>query len=137
MSFIPKKINLIVFFQKSQTICFIPSFGHDIKGNLPSNRVSHVKVSKLLSEDIDKFFSDLMLLIINFKLISLFLGTVSSNWGYVDHSCSVFDESATLDGDVDLRKVFETEIDEFFKFFFWKVFIDWLNKKWCTWHPIC
>ncbi len=114
MSFISKKVYLLVFLQKPQTICLVPSLWHHIKWNLSSDRVGHVKICKLFFKGFNEFFSYLMLLIISLELISLFLGTVSSNWWNVDHSSTIFNKSATLDWNVNLWQVFQTIINESF-----------------------
>jgi hypothetical protein len=127
MGFISKKVNFIVFLQKPQTICLVPSLWHYIKWNLSSDWISHVKVYKLFFKSVDKFFTYFMLLIISFELISLLLRTVSSNRWNVNHSGTVFNKSSALYRNFNLWQVFKTKINESFQLFFWQMLIYWLH----------
>jgi len=60
------------------------------------------------------FFSDHMLFVIYLKRVSLLLGTVSSNRRNVNHSSSILNESPSFDWNVNIGKVFQIEIYEFF-----------------------
>lgn len=67
--------------------------------------------------------------IVFFEVISFCLRTISADRTHIEHSGSILDEGASLDGDVDLRQVFQTKVDEGFEFVFAQEVLDRLFSK--------
>jgi hypothetical protein len=104
--------NVIVFLNILQAETFVPSFWEDIKRNLSSNRELQVQTIHLLLESEHECLSDSSSLIVVFESVPLLLIAVSSDWGDVHHSISVFKERSSLDWDVQVSDVSQTEVNQ-------------------------
>ena len=130
--FVAKEVDIFIVFQKFQTVSFVPTNRKNIKTDLPSNWILYSQIWKLFPQSLNKGFSDLMLMIILLKIISLSLRTVSSNWRNVDQSRSVLYKSSPFNRYIDIGKVVKTEVDEFLKLIFSNVVFDALRVNYFT-----
>lgn len=112
ISLVTKEVNVLNVIDELQGISLIPSYGEDIKGDLTSNGEGKVIVCKLILQDSDKLFPNVSVLVILLEFTALLLGTVTSDWGYVEHALAEFDEGASLDGDVEICYIAKDEVNE-------------------------
>lgn len=98
IGFVPKKVNFFIILEESEAVSFVPSFWHDIEGNLSTNWIRHVQIYKLFLQDRNKLFPYLMLFIINLELISFFLRTIPAYWRDVDHPSPVLNKCSSFYG---------------------------------------
>lgn len=71
------------------------------------------EMGKLFFENSDKLFANLCRLVVFGKLVTFLVARVSANRANVDHAVSELDESAALDGDVEIGNVVQTEVGKF------------------------
>lgn len=84
ISLVTKEVDLVIFLEVFQTICFIPANRKNIKTYLPSNRVFQAIIMELILQSFDKGLPYVMLVIIFLKFISFFLRAISADRGYVN-----------------------------------------------------
>lgn len=95
-----------------KSVGLVPAGREHVKGDLAANGVGQAVVGKVLLESIDKGLSDLVLLVVLFKLVSLLGRGVSAHRRYVDHTVSELNKSASSDGNVDVGQVAQDELDK-------------------------
>ena len=114
LAFVPEEMNLFVFLlYELQAETFVPTFGEYIKANLPTNWKGQQIVCKLLSESFYECLSDSCPFVKLFKLFSLLSRAITADRTHINHTCPIFYESPSLDGDVKVSYVVETEVDQF------------------------
>jgi hypothetical protein len=75
-------------------------------------------MSKLLAQDGHELVTDLVLLVVALKLVSLHDAGISANRAHVDHTVSELDKGTALDGDVEVGHVVQDELDQLLVVFF-------------------
>lgn len=84
---ISKEVNLIILtLKESEAKSLVPTLRKNIKTDLTSDRISKIKVCKLLFESCYEVFSYVVFLVIDFKSVSFLSRAVSPNRGDVEHS---------------------------------------------------
>lgn len=70
------------------------------------------QVAKLLLENRNKLLSDLGLLVVGLKLVSLLCAGVPADGADVDHAVAELDERSSLDGDVQVGDVVQDKVGQ-------------------------
>lgn len=115
---ISKEIDLVVSFKEAKTVSFVPSIGESIKRNLTSNWIGQPDIWESLVNCCNKLLSYFVFMIIFLKITSLFLGTISSDWTNIQHSCPVLNKCSSFDRNIKIRKISQDKIKELFQFLF-------------------
>lgn len=71
------------------------------------------QIGKFLPHGNHHILTDVMLEVKLLKIIPLLAGAIAADGGGVEHSTAEFNESSTLDGNVDVRQILHDPIDEF------------------------
>mmetsp|Transcript_13087 Transcript_13087/g.15804 ORF Transcript_13087/g.15804 Transcript_13087/m.15804 type:complete len:218 (+) Transcript_13087:337-990(+) len=113
---VAKEMNLLVVFQETEAICFIPALREHVKANLATDGICEVVIRELLLECFHHLLPHPSTLIKLLELIAFFLTAVASNRRYVEHASTEFDEGPSLDGDLEIRDIVENEVDKLLQF---------------------
>ena len=84
----------------------------------------------------DESLSNAVLVVVLFELVPLLLGTVAANRRDIDETSAILQESASLDGNVEVSDVSQAEVDEGLKPLFSHEVLDGLNAPTATSLPI-
>ena len=95
-----------------QAVSLVPSSRENVKRDLATNGVSQAEVWELFLQGINELFSDFVLLVEDFVVVTLLGGSVSSNRRNIDHTVSELNESASSDWKINIRQVTQDELDK-------------------------
>jgi len=93
-------LKLVVGFDVTQAVGFIPAVGEDIEADLTTNGVREVHVGKLLLEILDHFLPHFVFNVVFGEHIPLLPGALSPNGAHIHHAISELDEGSPLDGHI-------------------------------------
>ena len=110
-------MDLVVLLQELETVGFVPSLRDNIEGNLTTNQVHEVVFRKLLLENLDHLLTNMVLLVIKAKGITLLLRTIATDRTDVEHSRTELDEGTSLHGDTQLTNIAQDKVDELVQLF--------------------
>mmetsp|Transcript_4710 Transcript_4710/g.6910 ORF Transcript_4710/g.6910 Transcript_4710/m.6910 type:complete len:257 (-) Transcript_4710:57-827(-) len=131
---IPEEMDLIkvTLRQELQRVGLIPSHREDIKRDLSPDAVRQSQIGKFLPHGSHHILTDVMLEVKLLKIIPLHAGAIAADGGDVEHSTAEFNESSTLDGNVDVRQILHDPIDEFLDILLAEEFGDGLDLEHLT-----
>mgnify|MGYP007122278508 CR=1 FL=1 len=127
--FISEEIHVLELLEEAEAVGLVPSLWENIETDLAANRELKIEVRELLLEGFNEFLSNLVLFVVSLVLIAFFLVAVSSNRAHVDQACSVFNEGASFDWDVQVSDVFQAEIDKLLESIFSELVFDALDGE--------
>ena len=105
------KVNFIeIVLHKLETEAFVPTNWKHIKRYLAANGKLKVEVCELLFQNIYESLSNLVLVIIQLKLISLLARTVPPNGTHIQHAISILHKCAPLYRDIQICDIVQTKI---------------------------
>merc|ERR1719247_280662 len=104
---ISKEVHLVKvsFWQVPQAKCLVPTFWEHVKGNLTTNRICQLEVSKLSSHLFNHGFPDVVGEIEFLEVVPLLTAAVSADGRHIEHPIPELDECATLHRYVEIGKI--------------------------------
>lgn len=114
MSLVTIKEDIIILFQELQTVSFIPAFRVTIKAYLAANSKVHIEVHKLFFQSFFERFENFGSFVKFSEFVPFLLTAVAAHRGNIDKSSSIFNESASLDRNIQLCNIPETEFQKSF-----------------------
>lgn len=69
-------------------------------------------VCELLPQGLHELLPHMMLVVVCIEIVALLLRTIPADGTDVEHARAILDESPSLYGDVEMREVDQTEVDE-------------------------
>jgi len=133
---VPKKVDLLVVLEVSEAVSLVPTRWKHIEADLSPYRVFESVVRELLLEGADECLPNAVMVVILFELVPLLLGTVAAYRRDIDETSAILQESASLDGNVEVSDVSQAEVDEGLKPLFSHEVLDGLNAPTATSLPI-